>query len=108
MTARNHVEAMRSRARRPTKVKWETQMALAGHNVTEAALVLLRRLRGSIDAGELTISGSEDMADAVRDALDRLERSAKVFDSLKKNPPHHGAMSRKVVPTDSATEGSHK
>ena len=87
MSARNHVEAQQRRAPRPSRKRLETEMAIAGASVADAAAILLRRLRGSMDAGDLTISGSEDMAEAVRDGLDRLESATKVFEDISKGRP---------------------
>lgn len=66
--------------RKPTKIDYTIGVALAGDEVNKAAKVLLRRLRGAIDAGELMLSGSEDMANAVRDGLVGLQKAVNTFD----------------------------
>ena len=88
MSARNHVEAMNRRAKRAGRT-YETQLtrlALVGSNLAVSASVLLRRMRGAIDTGDLTISGTEDMAEAVRAALDQLEIDTQTFERISKNP----------------------
>ena len=62
-----------------------TGVALAGHEVNKAATTLLRRLRGAIEAGDLTLSGSEDMSNAVRDGLVDLQKAVNLFDHFSKN-----------------------
>lgn len=66
--------------RKPAKMDYTTGVALAGDEVNKAAKILLRRLRGAIDAGDLTLSGSEDMANAVRDGLVGLQKAVNTFD----------------------------
>lgn len=88
MSARNHVEAMQQRAkrRRMSRRTYETQLAIAGNAVAMAARVLLRRLGGAIDTGDVTLSGSEDMCEAVRAALDSLEQATKTFEMIARGP----------------------
>lgn len=88
MTARNHVEAANARkARRPPqKPSYTMMVALAGQSVSEAAAVLIRRLRGGMEVGDLHLSGSEDMVTAARDALVKLEQAVRVFDDVGRKP----------------------
>lgn len=88
MSARNHVEAMQQRAkrRRTPKRSYTAQLALAGSNAAIAARILLRRLGGAIDTGDVTLSGSEDMCEAVRSALVSLEQATRTFETIARGP----------------------
>lgn len=85
MLPRNHVEAARAQARSKRKDKgsnYRTLLALAGAKNVEASKTLLRRLRGGILGGDLSLSGSEDMCQAIRDGMLALEVSIRVFESV--------------------------
>lgn len=84
MSARNHVEAANARRSRKKRspIDYTLLVALAGSEVSGSAKTLLRRLRGAMEAGDLTLSGSEDMATAVRDGLSALEKSVVLFDDV--------------------------
>lgn len=66
------------------EMDYTLRVALAGHEVNKAATTLLRRLRGAIEAGDLTLSGSEDMSNAVRDGLVDLQKAVNLFDHFSK------------------------
>jgi hypothetical protein len=61
-------------------------VALAGNELNKAAATLLRRMRGAMEAGDLTLSGSEDMANAIRDALVDLQKASNTFDHFARAP----------------------
>lgn len=72
--------------RKPTKIDYTLGVALAGNELNKAAATLLRRMRGAMEAGDLTLSGSEDMANAVRDALVDLQKAVNTFDHFARTP----------------------
>lgn len=84
MPPRNHVEAgnarrNRQRPKKMSEFEYTILLALAGNSVATAAETLIRRLRGGMEAGDLHLSGSEDMTNAARDALVKLEQELHLY-----------------------------